>query len=183
MKSSLPAGVTMSLFTYENGLSCAGRQLLNGGTPSASGPASQTRLQSFDTRLKTETVQTVDAFFGQGNFYCRIAVSFFPQKNRIYTARPGYGSGKCVVLIYDTTESVGGILEKTLTKRVPGEPLLDGGAWCKPMAESVIKDKLKGANSSGDILEGATDGLRPNGQERSKGTTLDDLQDLLPNKK
>lgn len=183
VRSSLPAGVTMSLFTYENGLSCSSRQLLNGGAASAGASTSQVRLHSFDTRLKTDTVQTIDGFFGQGSFFCRIAVSFYPQKNKIYTARPGYGNGRCYVLIFDTTATVGGVLEKTLTKRVSGEPLVDGGNWCKPMAESVVRDKLNNASTSGDILEDVTGKPRPEGQERSKNADLDDLQGLLPSNK
>lgn len=183
VKSNLPPGVTMSLFTYENGLSCSNRQLLNGGTGTADGSPSQIRVQNFDTRLKSDTVQTIDGFFGQGNFYCRIAVSFYPQKNKIYTARPGYGNNQCYILIFDTTATVGGVLEKTLTKRVSGEPLLDGGGWCKPMVESAIKDKLKSSNSSSDIVEESAGGSRRDGPNRSGSATLDDLESLLPSNK
>ncbi len=183
VKSSLAPGATMTLFTYENGLTCINRQVLNGGTPAASGTTSQTRLQNFDTRLKADTVQTIDGFFSQGTFYCRIAVSFYPQKYKIYTARPGYGNGRCQVLIFDTTATVGGVLEKTLTKRVPGEPLLDGGGWCKAMPESAIKDKLKSGSSSSDIVEESAGGSRRDGQNRSDSATLDDLDSLLPSNK
>ncbi len=183
VKSSLTGGAAMTLFIYENGLACSSRQLLNGGTPSPSGSTSQVRLQNFETRLKSDTVQTIDGIFSQGNFYCRIAVSFYPEKNKIYTARPGYADGKCFVLIFDTTATVNGVLEKTLTKRGNGEPLLDGGAWCKPMAQSTIKDKLKSDQASAGIVEEATGGYRPNGPDRARGASLDDLQGLMPSNK
>ncbi len=183
VRANLNPRVTVSLFTYENGLTCSNRQLLNGGTPAAGGSASSVRLQNLDSRLKAETVQTIDAFFSQSNFYCRIAVSFYAQKGRIYTARPGYGDGKCFVLIYDTTASVGGVLERTQTKRVNGEPLMDAGNWCKPMAESEIRDKQKSTSSSTGILDEATGGQRRDGGNRSRDATLDDLESLLPGNK
>lgn len=182
VQSNLPVGVTMSLFTYENGLNCSGRQLLNGGTSIESALASQTRLRNFDTRLRSETVQTLDGFFSQGNSYCRITVSFYPQSNRIYTARPGLEGGKCFLLVFDTTASVNGVLEKSLTRREPGEPLLNG-AWCKSMAESVISDKMRSASSPSDVVKDATSQPGSGEPDRSRGTTLDDLQDLLPSNK
>lgn len=182
VKPSLSSGVTMSLFTYENGLNCSSRQLLNGTHPNTSATATQTHLRNFDTRLRSDTVQTLDGFFRQGNWYCRITVSFYPQKNKIYAARPGWEAGKCFILIFDTTTSVNGVPEKSLTRREAGEPLLNG-AWCKPLPESVVKDKLKSTNSSNDIVEEATGRLRSDGQDRPRGTSLDDLQDLLPSNK
>lgn len=182
VKPNLPSGVAMSLFTYENGLNCSSRQLLNGDTPNGNAATTQAHLRNFDTRLRSDTVQTLDGFFHQGNWYCRITVSFYPQKNKIYAARPGWEAGKCFLLIFDTTTSVNGVLEKSLTKREAGEPLLNG-AWCKPLAERVIRDKLKSINSSNDVVEEATGRLRSDGQDRPRGTSLDDLQDLLPSTK
>lgn len=152
----VPAGVTFSLYTFEDQQTCRDRQHIVDG---------KAKGENRSSVLRAGSLATLEYVGQERRRSCAISFSFYPKPQHTYLLATSQDSERCVIRLLDVTDADNPRSEKSLVKRTRQ------GNGCAVLARNPAPVESIDQTYQGMHKEDGTVGVG----------SMDDFKDLLPN--